>query len=143
MKCIFNIGKKNFYIGQGYSGERCGPWASCFFGFFKIFFCIQDIKFFERNVSVFQLGAKEEQLRNALQSQKQYQQAVQEVTGQLDRLQHSLSREIPSTAHLDKHIRDFQVSYSQRYLNHKYSICGKYMLAIVKKKCCDCILQTQ
>jgi hypothetical protein len=30
MKCIFNIGKKYFYIGQGYSGERCGPWASCF-----------------------------------------------------------------------------------------------------------------
>jgi hypothetical protein len=29
MKCIFNIGKKYFYIGQGYSGERCGPWASC------------------------------------------------------------------------------------------------------------------
>jgi hypothetical protein len=21
--------KKYFYIGQGYSGERCGPWASC------------------------------------------------------------------------------------------------------------------
>jgi hypothetical protein len=30
MKCILNIGKKYFYIGQGYSGERCGPWASCF-----------------------------------------------------------------------------------------------------------------
>jgi hypothetical protein len=30
MKCIFNIGKKYFCIGQGYSGERCGPWASCF-----------------------------------------------------------------------------------------------------------------
>jgi hypothetical protein len=29
MKCILNIGKKYFYIGQGYSGERCGPWASC------------------------------------------------------------------------------------------------------------------
>jgi hypothetical protein len=29
MKCIFNIGKKYFYIGQGYSGERFGPWASC------------------------------------------------------------------------------------------------------------------
>jgi hypothetical protein len=21
--------EKKFYIGQGYSGERCGPWASC------------------------------------------------------------------------------------------------------------------
>jgi hypothetical protein len=31
MKCILNIGKKYFYIGQGYSGERCGPWASCYF----------------------------------------------------------------------------------------------------------------
>jgi hypothetical protein len=29
MKWILNIGKKYFYIGQGYSGERCGPWASC------------------------------------------------------------------------------------------------------------------
>jgi hypothetical protein len=29
MKCIFNIGKKYFYISQGYSGEPCGPWASC------------------------------------------------------------------------------------------------------------------
>jgi hypothetical protein len=26
---IFNIGK-NIYIGQGYSGERCGPWTSFF-----------------------------------------------------------------------------------------------------------------
>jgi hypothetical protein len=25
MKCI-----SYFYVGQGYSGERCGPWASCF-----------------------------------------------------------------------------------------------------------------
>jgi hypothetical protein len=25
MKCILY-----FYIGQGYSGKRCGPWASCF-----------------------------------------------------------------------------------------------------------------
>ena len=24
MKCI-----SHFYVGQGYSGERCGPWASC------------------------------------------------------------------------------------------------------------------
>jgi hypothetical protein len=30
MKWIFNIGKKYFYIGQGYSGERCGPWTSSF-----------------------------------------------------------------------------------------------------------------
>jgi hypothetical protein len=30
MECIFYIGKKYFYFGQGYSGERCGPWASCF-----------------------------------------------------------------------------------------------------------------
>jgi hypothetical protein len=30
MKCILNIGKKYFYIYQGYSGERCGPWASCY-----------------------------------------------------------------------------------------------------------------
>jgi hypothetical protein len=29
MKCIFDIGKK-FYMGQGFSGEQCGPWASCF-----------------------------------------------------------------------------------------------------------------
>jgi hypothetical protein len=28
MKCISNT-EKYFYIGQGYSGERCGPWASC------------------------------------------------------------------------------------------------------------------
>jgi hypothetical protein len=21
--------EKYFYVGQGYSGERCGPWASC------------------------------------------------------------------------------------------------------------------
>lgn len=62
---------------------------------------------------VFQLGAKEEQLRNALQSQKQYQQAVQEVTGRLDRIQHSISRELPVTADLDKHIGDFQVSHSK------------------------------
>jgi hypothetical protein len=34
IKCIFNIGKKYCYISQGYSGERCGPWASCL----KIFF---------------------------------------------------------------------------------------------------------
>jgi hypothetical protein len=33
MKCILNIGKKYFYIGQGYSGERCGPWASCLISF--------------------------------------------------------------------------------------------------------------
>jgi hypothetical protein len=26
MKCI-----SLFYVGQGYSGERCGPWASCLF----------------------------------------------------------------------------------------------------------------
>jgi hypothetical protein len=31
MKCISDIRKKYFYIGQGYSDERCGPWASCFF----------------------------------------------------------------------------------------------------------------
>jgi hypothetical protein len=31
MKCIFDIGKKYFYFGQSCSGERCGPWASCFF----------------------------------------------------------------------------------------------------------------
>jgi hypothetical protein len=30
MERIFNIGKKYFYIGQGYLGERCGLWASCF-----------------------------------------------------------------------------------------------------------------
>jgi hypothetical protein len=23
--------EKYFYMGQGFSGERCGPWASCFF----------------------------------------------------------------------------------------------------------------
>jgi hypothetical protein len=28
MKCILY-----FYIGQGYPGERCGPWASCCFFF--------------------------------------------------------------------------------------------------------------
>jgi hypothetical protein len=28
MKCIFDIGKY-FYLGQGFPGERCGPWASC------------------------------------------------------------------------------------------------------------------
>ncbi|XP_048737335.2 nesprin-1-like isoform X3 [Ostrea edulis] len=60
------------------------------------------------NTLQLQLGAKEEQLRNALQSQKQYQQAVQEVTGRLDRIQHSISRELPVTADLDKHIGDFQ-----------------------------------
>jgi hypothetical protein len=31
MECIFDIGKKYFYFGQGYSGERCGPWAFCFY----------------------------------------------------------------------------------------------------------------
>jgi hypothetical protein len=37
MKCILNIGeKKYFYIGQGYSGERCGPWASCLSSFYQI-----------------------------------------------------------------------------------------------------------
>jgi hypothetical protein len=30
MECIFDIGKKYFYFGQGYSGERYGPWTSCF-----------------------------------------------------------------------------------------------------------------
>jgi hypothetical protein len=30
MECIFDIGKRYFYFGQGYSGERCGPWASCY-----------------------------------------------------------------------------------------------------------------
>jgi hypothetical protein len=29
MKCIFDIGKY-VYVGQGFSGERCGAWASCF-----------------------------------------------------------------------------------------------------------------
>jgi hypothetical protein len=28
MKCIFDI-EKYFYVDQGYSGERCGSWASC------------------------------------------------------------------------------------------------------------------
>jgi hypothetical protein len=41
MKCIFDTGKNIFYIGQGYSGERCGPWAyfySCFGGVGQLFY---------------------------------------------------------------------------------------------------------
>jgi hypothetical protein len=30
MKCIFDLEKKYLYMGLGFSGERCGPWASCF-----------------------------------------------------------------------------------------------------------------
>jgi hypothetical protein len=29
IKCIFDIENKN-YMGQGFSGERFGPWAFCF-----------------------------------------------------------------------------------------------------------------
>jgi hypothetical protein len=29
MKCILY-----FYVDQGYSGERCGPWASCLYSFY-------------------------------------------------------------------------------------------------------------
>jgi hypothetical protein len=29
MKCIFDVRKKYFYFGEGYSSEWCGPWASC------------------------------------------------------------------------------------------------------------------
>jgi hypothetical protein len=31
MKCMFDI--KYFYMGQGFSVERCGPWASCLWSF--------------------------------------------------------------------------------------------------------------
>jgi hypothetical protein len=42
MKC-----KKYFYISQGYSGERCGPWASCFlkFDIGHIFWMVNDRAF--------------------------------------------------------------------------------------------------
>jgi hypothetical protein len=33
MKCIFDM-EKYFYMGQGFSGERCDPWAFCLFVFF-------------------------------------------------------------------------------------------------------------
>ena len=42
MKCISNT-EKYFYIGQGYSGERCGPWASCLL--FNIFTVVCSISF--------------------------------------------------------------------------------------------------
>jgi hypothetical protein len=29
MKCILKF-EKYFHMSQCYSGERCGPWASCF-----------------------------------------------------------------------------------------------------------------
>jgi hypothetical protein len=49
MKCILNIGKKYFYIGQGYSGERCGPWASCLFWYIYKALIYKDINI--QNVS--------------------------------------------------------------------------------------------
>jgi hypothetical protein len=27
---VYLMLEEYFYVGQGYSGERCGPWASCF-----------------------------------------------------------------------------------------------------------------
>jgi hypothetical protein len=56
MKCILNIEKKYFYIGQGYSGERCGPWASCLKE--RLLYVISSVK-----VSIIQLSASERSLQ--------------------------------------------------------------------------------
>jgi len=65
-----------------------------------------------------QLGAKEQELQQALHKQERYQQCVQDVTAKMERAQHKLSRGFPtSLSDLDRQLNDYRLStymYSYR-----------------------------